>query len=112
MEILWVIIKWVSGVSIALAGAWFDFKNNKKKMSNIRKWQELTSDVQIDILETFVGYAKKDIENGDFEADETVLSIALLYGWVFELTPTDFNLIDIQTIVSWHGSKPPRPPKP
>lgn len=78
----------------------------------IRKFDQFTQDVKDDILETFCEYAKKDIADGNFAPDETVVSIATLYGAVFLLTQADFIDIDIVTLVAWHGSKPPRPPKP
>lgn len=115
MEIVWLVIRYLGGASIALAGAWYEFDYKKKKrlkMSNTRKFDTYTQDVKEDILETFVEYAKKDIANNDYEPTETVISIANLYGTSFMLTEADFQLIDIVPLVAWHGSKPPRPPKP
>lgn len=78
----------------------------------MRKFDTYTQDVKDDILETFCEYAKKDIEDGNFETGETVVSIATLYGWAFLLVEADFSNVDLVPLVSWHGTKPPRPPRP
>lgn len=116
MEIVWLVVRYLGGAGIALAGAWFEHEHTKmkkqKRLSIMRKFDTFTQDVKDDILETFCEYAKKDIADGNFEPDETVQSIATLYGWAFLLIEADFIDIDIIPLVAWHGSKPPRPPKP
>lgn len=62
-----------------------------------RIFDTFTIDVQIDILETCIAYAK---------ADECGIGRAIDYGRMFLLTEDDFKLIEIESVQAWYGEKP------
>lgn len=62
-----------------------------------RIFDTFTADVQIDILETCIAYAK---------ADGCGIDRAIRYGRMFLLTEDDFKLIEIESVPAWYGEKP------
>lgn len=106
MEILWFIVKFLTGFSIAIAGAWFDTNKKRKKM---RIFDTLTEDCKIDILETAIGYAKADIEENNLVVD--LIPYAVGFGEMFLLKETDFINIDPVPLTGWVGGRPPHRPK-
>jgi len=93
------------GTSLGLLGV-YNSGNKKKKM---RIFDNLTTDVKIDILETAIAYAKQDIANNNLQVD--LIEHACGFGEMFFLQPIDFSLIEPVVVTSWIGSIPRHIPR-
>lgn len=78
----------------------------------MRKFDTFTADVKIDLLESYVAFAKQEIAELGNPENLPLLEIARSYDHTFEVTIDDFNeLVDVVTIVAWTGQHPPRLPR-
>lgn len=82
-------------------------KKKRRKMN--RQFDLLTMDCKIDILENMAALAMAyESENNTGDSIEL---LACDYGQVYLLELADFELIEMATVVSWGGPKPPKPPR-
>lgn len=116
MELLWLIVKYLGGASIALAGAWFEHRYDKMKKDKtknkevMRLFDEQDNCFQQAYLEACIRYAKGEIAEFNLPPSTDVLALALQYDISFFLTIDDFAGQDILPITSWVGSRPIKRP--
>lgn len=104
-QLLIFVIKVLIGTTLGVFGI-YGF-NKKKKMDRI--FDTLTSDVQCDILETCIAYAKAELP-----PNTDLIEYAVGFGEMFFLEETDFSILsalELDAIDSWTGSRPPHKPK-
>lgn len=116
MELLWLIVKYLGGASIALSGAWFEHRYSKMKKDKtknkevMRLFDEQDNCFQQAYLEACIRYAKGEIAEFNLPPSTDVLALALQYDISFFLTIDDFAGQDILPITSWVGSRPIKRP--
>lgn len=107
-QLLLVLIKVFVGTTLGLMGV-YSAGVKKNKIKKMRIFDELNLTTKIQILETAIAYAKKDIEENNLEVD--LFAHACGFGEMFLLQEGDFGLINTTVITGWVGSTPPHRPK-
>lgn len=111
-QLILLLIKVLVGTSLGLLGVYNQGREKIKKQNQLNKmriFDDLTADTKIDILETAIAYAKKDIADNNLNVD--LVSHACGFGEMFLLQPVDFGLITPEVITAFVGSMPPHRPK-
>lgn len=76
-----------------------------------RIFDTFTQDVKIDLLETFVAYAKGEIAELGNPLNHSIEEIAKSYGGTFFIEISDFLQIDIIVVPAWTGPRPTHLPR-
>lgn len=114
MEIVWLVIRYLGGASIALAGAYFDYdykRKKKEKENNMRLFDEQDNCFQDAYLKCCIRYAKGEIAALNLPSSTDVIALAVQYDVSYFLFPIDFAGQNLENIPAFTGNRPIKRPQ-
>ncbi len=100
------VIKILIGTSLGLIGIY----NTKRKKKMERIFDELTIELQNEIIIVCIRYAKGEIAELNLPPSTDVLELALQYDTMYFLEPIDFAGYDTLPVPAFCGSRPLKRP--